>query len=211
MIQVAIVEDDRFLLNSLQLVLKSHENIEVTGSYSSPGSAIHEIPQLNPNIVLMDLDLGKDELNGIDCIIHIKEKNPHILFLVLTVYEDHEKVFQALAAGALGYILKSAGREKIIDAVTDIFEGGSPMSPSIARKIAASFNQKKGADSQYSDILTPREKDVLDLISKGKIEKEVASELFISIKTVKNHITHIYSKLQVNTRVEALNKYYNKN
>lgn len=210
MIQVAIVEDDHFLLNSLQLVLKSHSNIEVTGLYSNPGSAIREIPSLNPNIVLMDLDLGKDELNGIDCIIRIKEKNPHILFLVLTIYEDHEKVFQALSAGALGYILKSAGREKIMEAITDIFEGGSPMSPSIARKIAASFNQKKGTDSPYADMLTAREKEVLDWISKGKIEKEVAAELFISIKTVKNHISNIYSKLQVNTRVEALNKYYNK-
>lgn len=210
MIKVVIVEDDKFLLNSLQLILKSHNNIDVVGAFSNPTVAIKEIPLLNPDMVLMDLDLGNNEVNGIDCIIDIKEKKPATLFLVLTIYEDHDKVFQALSAGALGYILKSSGKEKMMDAIFDLNEGGSPMSPSIARKIAESFNQKKEADGLYSDILTNREKEVLDWISKGKIEKEVASELFISIKTVKNHISNIYSKLQVNTRVEALNKYYNR-
>ncbi|MBP6235974.1 MAG: response regulator transcription factor [Saprospiraceae bacterium] len=210
MIRIVIVEDDVFLLNSLQLVLKSNDKIEVIGTFHHPALAIKEIPILNPDIVLMDLDLGRNEINGIDCIIAIKEKSPHILFLILTIYEDHDKVFQALSAGALGYILKSSGKEKMIDAIYDLYEGGSPMSPSIARKIAASFNQKTATNTLYTDILTNREKEVLDWISKGKIEKEVASELYISIKTVKNHITNIYAKLQVNTRVEALNKYYSK-
>ena len=210
MIKVAIVEDDVFLLNSLQLILKNNEQIEIVGTYYNPDLAIKEIPGLQPNVVLMDLDLGKNVINGIDCIIRIKDLNQNILFLVLTIYEDHDKVFHALSAGALGYILKSAGKDKITDAIIDIYEGGSPMSPSIARKIAASFNQKQETNSKFSDILTAREKEVLDWISKGKIEKEVAAELTISLKTVKNHISNIYSKLQVHTRVEALNKYYSK-
>lgn len=210
MIRVAIVEDDVFLLNSLQLVLEANEGINIVGTYNSPDLAINEIPALNPNVVLMDLDFGKNSFSGIDCIIRIKDLNPNILFLVLTIYEDHDKVFQALSAGALGYILKSSGKDNILNAILDIFEGGSPMSPSIARKIAASFNQKTEINSKAADILTTREKEILSWISKGKIEKEVATELNISLKTVKNHISNIYSKLQVHTRVEALNKYYSK-
>lgn len=209
MVNIALVEDDKFLLQTLSLVLQKEENINILGSYSSPGEALMYIPQLNPDIVLMDLNLGSQNISGIECITRLKSSNPKILFLILTISEDHDKVFDALSAGALGYILKSASKEKIIDAIFDLSEGGSPMTPSIARKIALSFNQKPESEvNNQTNILTSREKEVIDLISKGRLEKDVANELSISFKTVKSHIANIYTMLHVNTRVEALNKYF---
>ena len=210
MVNLAIVEDDKFLLNTLGLVLQKNEKLNIVGSFSNPMQALKMIPILKPDIVLMDLHLGAQQISGIECITRLKSSNPEILFLILTISEDHDKVFDALSAGALGYILKSASKEKIIDAIFDLYDGGSPMTPSIARKIALSFNYTP--NNLYPDVpanlLTNREKEVIDLISKGKLEKEVANELFISYKTVKAHISNIYAKLHVNTRVDALNKYF---
>ena len=210
MVKIAIVEDDKFLLNTLGLVLQKNEKLNIVGSFSNPMQALKMIPILKPDIVLMDLHLGAQQISGIECITRLKSSNPEILFLILTISEDHDKVFDALSAGALGYILKSASKEKIIDAIFDLYDGGSPMTPSIARKIALSFNYTP--NNLYPDVpanlLTNREKEVIDLISKGKLEKEVANELFISYKTVNAHISNIYAKLHVNTRVDALNKYF---
>lgn len=210
MVNIAIVEDDKFLLNTLVLVLQKNEKLNIVGSFSNPMQALKMIPVLKPHIVLMDLNLGAEQISGIECITRLKSSNPEILFLILTISEDHDKVFDALSAGALGYILKSASKEKIVDAIFDLFEGGSPMTPSIARKIALSFNYIPNHlyPDVPSNLLTHREKEVIDLISKGKLEKEVANELFISYKTVKAHISNIYAKLHVNTRVDALNKYF---
>lgn len=210
MIRISIVEDDKFLLNTLAMVLSKNEKLEVVGLFSKPGDALVQIPVIKPNVVLMDLNLGDHQMDGVECIARIKAANPDIMFMVLTIYEDHESVFNALAAGALGYILKSATKEKIIESIEEMFSGGSPMSSSIARKIAMSFgnNSKDQKDNKFAGILTIREKEVIELISRGKIEKEVATELNISYKTVKAHISNIYSKLHVNTRVDALNKYF---
>lgn len=210
MIRISIVENDKFLLNTLAMVLSKNEKLEVVGLFSKPEDALVQIPVIKPNVVLMDLNLGDSQIDGVECIARIKVANPDIMFMVLTIYEDHESVFNALAAGALGYILKSATKEKIIESIEEMFSGGSPMSSSIARKIAMSFgnNSKDQKDNKFADLLTIREKEVIELISRGKIEKEVATELNISYKTVKAHISNIYSKLHVNTRVEALNKYF---
>ncbi len=210
MINIAIVEDDKFLLHTLNLVLQKAENINVLGTYSNPGEALMHIPLLNPEIVLMDLNLGSHNISGIECITRLKSSNPKMLFLILTISEDHAKVFEALSAGALGYILKSASKATIIEAIFELADGGSPMTPSIARKIASSFNNKPEYNSinNLTNTLTSREKEVIELISKGKLEKEVARELLISYKTVKVHISNIYAKLHVHTRVEALNKYF---
>ncbi|MFZ1704601.1 MAG: response regulator transcription factor [Saprospiraceae bacterium] len=212
MVRIAIVEDDVFLLQTLNLVLNKNEQLDVVGLFNNSEKALLDIPVLMPDIVLMDLNLGSQSLSGIDCITRLKPTNPTILFLILTVSEDHEKVFDALAAGALGYILKSTSKENIIDAILDLASGGSPMTPSIARKVALSFAHKPEFNLPQGDtnMLTLREKEVIELISKGKLEKEVASELFISYKTVKVHISNIYAKLHVNTRVSALNKYFNR-
>ncbi|MBK8701198.1 MAG: response regulator transcription factor [Saprospiraceae bacterium] len=208
MINLVIVEDDTFLLNTLSLILQSEKDIEIIGLFCNTEAALKEIPILNPDIVLMDLDFGTHYMTGIECIARLKSIVPDINFLILTIYGDHEKVFEALAVGALGYILKSSTKEKIIESIHELMEGGSPMTPSIARKIAMSFSNNKQDTHHYDEVLTAREIEVINLISKGKLEKEVADELRISYKTVKSHITNIYSKLQVHTRVDALNKYF---
>ena len=208
MIRVSIIENDRFLCETLRVVLNSKDKIDVLSIYLNGEDALEALPALRPDIVLVDIDLGHKRMNGIECITHLKSQLPDTQFLILTIFEDHQKVYDALSAGALGYVLKSDKPEKIIGAIQDLHEGGAPMSPSIARKIALSFNRENQADPVQVALLTTREREVIELISKGRLEKEVASELNISVKTVKAHISNIYSKLQVRTRVEALNKYF---
>jgi len=190
------------------VVLNAKDKIEVLSIYLNGEDALEALPALKPDIVLVDIDLGHKRMNGIECITHLKSQLPDTQFLILTIFEDHQKVYDALSAGALGYVLKSDKPEKIIGAIQDLHDGGAPMSPSIARKIALSFNKENQADPVQVALLTSREREVIELISKGRLEKEVASELNISVKTVKAHISNIYSKLQVRTRVEALNKYF---
>lgn len=208
MIRVSIIENDKFLCETLRVVLNARDKIEVLSIYLNGEDALEALPALKPDIVLVDIDLGHKRMNGIECITHLKSHLPDTQFLILTIFEDHQKVYDALSAGALGYVLKSDKPEKIIGAIQDLHEGGAPMSPSIARKIALSFNRENQADPVQVALLTTREREVIELISKGRLEKEVASELNISVKTVKAHISNIYSKLQVRTRVEALNKYF---
>lgn len=208
MIRVSIIENDRFLCETLRVVLNAKDKIDVLSIYLNGEDALEALPALRPDIVLVDIDLGHKRMNGIECITHLKSQLPDTQFLILTIFEDHQKVYDALSAGALGYVLKSDKPEKIIGAIQDLHDGGAPMSPSIARKIALSFNRENQADPVQVALLTPREKEVIELISKGRLEKEVASDLNISVKTVKAHISNIYSKLQVRTRVEALNKYF---
>ncbi len=208
MIRVSIIENDKFLCETLRVVLNAKNVIEVVSIYLNAEDALKELPKLKPDIVLVDIDLGLKKMNGIECITRLKPELPDTQFMILTIFDEHQKVFDALSAGAMAYVLKSDKPEKIISAIQDLQEGGAPMSPSIARKIALTFNRDKQVDSNQASLLTTREREVIELISKGKLEKEVASELFISYKTVKTHITNIYTKLQVNTRVEALNKYF---
>ncbi len=208
-IRVAIVENENVFADAMHMLLNNAgPGITCSYAFSSSSDALKKLPALKPDIVLMDIDLGQGQLNGIDCITRLQPQLPGTLFMVLTVYEDHKKVFDALSAGALGYVLKSAKPEKIIEAIWELYEGGAPMSPSIARQIAGSFSKPTPMPTPESELLTTREKEVIELISKGKLEKEVAAELFISLKTVKSHISNIYGKLHVRTRVEALNKYF---
>lgn len=208
MISVSIIENDKFLCETLRVVLNAKNDVDVLSIHLTAEDALAKIPDLKPEIVLVDIDLGHKRMNGIECITHLKAQLPDTQFLILTIFEDHQKVYDALSAGALGYVLKSDKPEKIIGAIQDLHEGGAPMSPSIARQIALSFSKENHADPAQAALLTTREREVIDLISKGRLEKEVAAELNISVKTVKAHISNMYTKLQVRTRVEALNKYF---
>jgi DNA-binding NarL/FixJ family response regulator len=207
-LSIVIVENEAHLCHALKLVVNAVESFECIHTYMSGEDALRFVPQNPPDIVLMDIDLGEMRMTGIECIARLREQCPQTQFMILTIYEDHQKVFDALSAGALGYVLKSSSSEKIIEAIKDLQEGGAPMSPSIARKIALSFNQPIAHASPEVATLTAREREVIELIAKGRMEKEVAATLFISVKTVKTHISNIYAKLQVRTRVEALNKYF---
>jgi DNA-binding NarL/FixJ family response regulator len=164
----------------------------------------------------MDINLGEGE-SGIDCVRELKPHNPEILFMMCTVYEDDEKIFEALAAGANGYILKKTTPVKLLDSIKELYEGGAPMSSQIARKVVNAFQNKTLTDTgaeagspqgKSITILSNRENEILGLLSKGLLYKEIAAYLFISQETVRKHVYHIYEKLHVNNRVEAINKFF---
>lgn len=206
MIGVCIIEDIPDIRDGLRTIIESDERLKLLACFEDAETAIAHLPELQPEVVVTDINLpGK---SGIQCIEEIKPKFPSIQFMMFTIYEDNEQVFEALKAGASGYILKNTEPRKISDAVCELFEGGSPMSPTIARKVLSSFNQSKGPD--LSRILSPREQEVLELLSKGFLYKEIADKLFISMSTVKRHLNHIYTKLQVQNKTEAVNKLYGK-
>lgn len=202
--RVSIVEDDRDLREAMSLMIQFTDNYEFVAAFQNAEEAITTLVDLDVDVVLMDINLPGE--SGIECVKKLKTLMPKMLFLMCTSYEDDDKIFQSLKAGASGYILKTDGPVKIINALDELFEGGSPMTSSIARKVVASFSKMNVNDANV-EILTQREKEILDSLARGRMNKEVANELEISIGTVRKHIQHIYEKLHVNTRVEAVNLY----
>ena len=202
--RVSIVEDDRDLREAMSLMIQFTENYQLVSAFENAEEAIEKLPEFDVDAILMDINLPGD--SGIECVKKLKAMFPKLLFLMCTSYEDDDKIFQSLKAGASGYILKTDGPVKIINALDELFEGGSPMTSSIARKVVASFSKVNINDANV-ETLTLREKEILDSLARGKMNKEVANELEISIGTVRKHIQHIYEKLHVNTRVEAVNLY----
>ncbi len=213
-ITVCIVDDNKDIRTALEQIILMSEEHKLIGSFASAAEAMEKIPILRPNVVLMDINLGEGE-TGIDCVRHMKGDNPDILFMMCTVYEDDEKIFEALSAGANGYILKKTAPQKLLEAIKELHDGGSPMSSQIARKVVAAF-QTRAAEAQSSEnsiaaslsVLSNREKEILELLAKGMLYKEIAAKLFISQETVRKHVYHIYEKLHVNNRVEAINKFF---
>jgi RNA polymerase sigma factor (sigma-70 family) len=205
-IRVAIVEDNPGILNALEEVLKLDDNYEWAGSYATAEIAIKEIPDTLPDVVLMDINLGTG-LNGIECVKKLKPVQPSVLYLMCTVYEEDDKIFDALKAGASGYILKKTQPVKLLEAIKELYEGGAPMSSQIARKVVMNFQDKK--DKSIQD-LSPREREILEHLAKGLLYKEISAELGISQETVRKHVYNIYEKLHVSNRVEAINKLYGK-
>lgn len=202
--RICIVEDKEDLREGMNMMLQLSEHYELAGSFANAEVALKEIPQIIPDAVLMDINLPG--ASGIECVATLKNAFPDMLFMMCTAYEDNDKIFDSLKSGASGYILKTEGPKIIIEALDDLLAGGSPMSSSIARKVVASFTNmyKK---NEVVETLSDREKMVLDQLAKGLIGKEVADVLNISWGTVRKHVQNIYKKLQVNTRVEAVNMY----
>jgi DNA-binding NarL/FixJ family response regulator len=201
---ICIVEDKTELRDAMFMMLQLTEGFIPGGSYNSTEEAIPAICKIVPDAVLMDINLpGR---SGIACVAALKNRFPQMLFLICTAYEDNDKIFNSLKAGASGYILKSDGPAKILDALNDMLKGGSPMSGAIARKVVSSFNHLE-TENELVQTLTEREKETLNLLALGLMNKEVADKLNISAATVRTHVQHIYEKLQVNTRVEAVNMY----
>lgn len=203
-IRVAIVEDNPGILGALEEVLRLDDNYEWVGSFASADEAIKGIPDLLPDVVLMDINLGAG-LNGIDCVKKLKPLQPSILYLMCTVYEEDDKIFDALKAGASGYILKKTQPGKLLEAIKELYEGGAPMSSQIARKVVTTFQEKTDKGLQE---LSPREREILEHLAKGLLYKEISAELGISQETVRKHVYNIYEKLHVSNRVEAINKLY---
>lgn len=205
-ISVCIVEDRIDIREALFELVNSQPNISCIGIYETAEEALISIPELQPNVVLMDIDLPK--MNGIECIRLLKPKCPRVQFMICTVYDEDEKVFEALRTGANGYILKRSPPQKLIEAIIELYNGGSPMSSDIARKIVLAMQQKPEQKIQEDYHITPREQEILQLLSKGLSYQELADKIFISSKTVRKHIFNIYEKLHVNSRMEAVNKYF---
>ena len=206
-IRVGIVEDEKQIRESLSILINGSEGFSCTNAFPSAEAAIAAIPSLTLDVVLMDIHLpGK---NGIQCIAELKPICPEIQFLMCTSFEDTDSVFKALKAGATGYLTKTTQSSKILDAIQEVYKGGSPMSSHIARKIVASFHTTSGENAELQK-LSVREKEILNLLSQGLRYKEIADKLFLSTETVRTHIRNIYEKLQVNSRTEALNKTFPK-
>jgi DNA-binding NarL/FixJ family response regulator len=199
-IRLLLIEDHAEFRQSLFFLLNSEDSFECV-AYEDAESALKSFEHQIPDIVVMDINLPG--ISGIECTKEIRCKYPQVQVIMCTVYEDDEKIFEALKAGANGYLLKRAAINEIFESIKSLHNGGSPMSPVIARKVVESFQIKPTSPSSE---LSTRENEVLDLISNGYRVKEISDKLFISVNTVRTHIRHIYEKLQVQSRVEALNK-----
>jgi DNA-binding NarL/FixJ family response regulator len=211
-IRVALVEDDRDIREMLTRVVKKARMLAFVGSFASAEEALAELPGLAPDVVIMDLELPG--LNGIECTRRVKAQRPQTQVLVFTVFMDSEAIFNALAAGASGYLLKRTPIAGIIDAIEQVAQGGAPMSGEIARKVVESFRSGRRSTpplppepSRLEQQLTPREEEVLQLLAAGQGTKAIASELSLSPETVRFHLKHIYEKLHVRSRTEAVIKY----
>ena len=202
-VRFSIVEDDKDICELLADILETEGGFTCTAKYNTLDDALVGLSKSPPDVALIDLGLGTK--SGIDLIRALKPKLPQTQFLVITIFEENERVIESLKAGANGYILKGASPEEYVQAVKVLLAGGSPLSPPIARQLVNSFQQ---STSSGSGDLTSREREIIDLLAKGKMYKQVADSLNVSIDTVRTHIRHIYEKLQVNNRTEALNRLY---
>lgn len=210
-IPIAIVEDNNDIRHALEQIIEMSEGYELSCSCINGEEALVSIPYSRAKVVLMDINLGG--IDGIECVRILKESNPEILFMMCTVLEQDEKIFEALTAGASGYILKKTTPSKLLEAIKELSEGGSPMSSQIARKVVAAFQHKAPVVTNTSaadalNVLSKREKEILEMLSKGLLYKEIAEKLYLSAETVKKHVYHIYEKLHVSNRVEAANRYF---
>lgn len=203
-IKIVIVEDDAEIRTTLADVLGRAANLKLLATFPNGETAVAEIPQLKPDVVLMDINLGK--LSGIECVERLKPDLPQTQFIMLTVYEDSDRIFRALTAGASGYLVKRTPPQKIIESIHEVHGGGSPMTPQIARRVVQHFRR---APETTSDLgkLSPREKEILEQLAKGYLYKEIVDNLGISLDTVRTYIRGIYTKLQVHSRTEAVLKY----
>ena len=203
-ISISIVEDNDKLRGTLARVLNRAEGFRCVSQHPSAEEALKELPGVKPEVVLMDINLPG--MNGVECVRHLKPLLPETQVMMLTVYEDTENIFNALAAGANGYMLKRTSTRELIEAIHEVKRGGSPMTMHIARKVVQSL-QHTAATASPTENLSEREQQVLDLLSQGLIYKEISEKLGIGYETVHTYIRRIYEKLQVRTRTEAVAKF----
>jgi len=202
-ITVSIVEDNEQLRGTLARVISRTEGFVCLGQHATAEAALEYVPGEKPNVVLMDINLPG--MNGVECVRKLKQLVPETQVMMLTAYEDTENIFNSLAAGASGYMLKRTPRAELLDAIREVRRGGSPMTTHIARKVVQSF-LKPAAAPEPTHELSQREREVLDLLSQGLMYKEISEKLGISFETVRTYIRRIYEKLQVRTRTEAVAK-----
>ena len=217
MIKITIVESNPEVRNGFEKLIEAEDGFEVIGSYGDPEEAIVLIPFIKPDVVLLDIYLGSGE-SGIDCIRKLKPDYPEIKFIICTLLDDDERIFDALCAGANGYMLKRTAPAELLRALKEAHDGGAPMSGLIARKVVSVFQVNDSGGVGWNPLhakkgkalpaLSNRENEILHQLALGLLYKEIASNLFISSETVRKHVYHIYEKLHVGNRVEAINKYF---
>jgi DNA-binding NarL/FixJ family response regulator len=203
-IKVAIVDDDEGIRSGLSALIKRAAGLKLVGEFANGESAVKEIPKLLPDVVLMDINLPG--MKGYDCVRQLKTAHPAVQFLMLTVYEDSDSLFNSLRAGASGYLLKRTASARLLEAIQDVFDGGAPMSPQLARRVVQFFS-KPSAEGLSLAKLTPAEREFLDQLANGYAYKEIADRMKISIDTVRSYVRTVYEKLHVHSRTEAVVKY----
>lgn len=205
-IRVSIVEDLAEIREGLVDLVRLDKELLMVGSFEDAESAVQRLPDLQADIVVMDINLPG--MSGIDCIKTIKERCPGTQFMMFTVYENDDKVLQAMQAGATGYLLKRTKSEQILESIKELNQGGSPMSSNIARKLLNIFLHERKVTK--NEVLSDRENEVLQLLADGLLYKEIADRLYIGHGTVRQHLHNIYEKLHVHNRTEAVNRYFNR-
>ena len=203
-IKVSIIEDDAWIRENLAERVRQTQGFVCAGAYRTGEEALAQLPGLAPDVILMDINLPK--MNGIECVRQLKALIPSAQVLMLTVYEDSDKIFNSLLAGASGYLLKRTPQAEILDAIADVHRGNSPMTGHIARKVVQYFNQRGGGGTDV-EKLSQREREVLEHLAQGMPYKEIATLLSLSLDTIRVHIKGIYGKLHVHSRGEAVAKY----
>lgn len=203
-ISIAIVEDEKNYNNALKKVINYQDDMRVAAQFFDGSTALKNLPDIAPDVVMMDIQL--QDMLGIEIIEKLRKDLPNTQFIMCTSFEDDEKIFNSLKAGAMGYLIKGESMDKILSSIRDVYNGGAPMSLSIARRVLSHF-EKKLPENKDFDELTDREKEILELLSQGLLYKEIADQKFISIDTVKKHVGNIYRKLHVSNKVEAINKF----
>ncbi len=204
-IAVSIIEDDAPARQILSNWIRRTEGFRLAGEHGSAESALSKVPEEKPTVVLSDINLPG--INGIECVRQLKSLLPQTQFVMLTVYEDADHIFQALSAGATGYLLKQTPKSELLAALQQVHSGGSPMTSNIARKVVQSFQQTNALAQADAAELSPREREVLDLLARAYLYKEIADTLNISLPTVNTYIRRIYEKLHVRSRAQAVAKF----
>ena len=208
MTTVAIVEDNAGIGNNLRKIVESTPDHQCVGVWRSGEEALNKVPAFRPDVVLMDINLPG--ISGIEATARLKREIPGLLVIMVTVYRDHEQIFDALKAGACGYLLKRSAPAEVRRAIAEVREGGAPMSAEIARRVVEAFHQKTPPATVSAGEalhLSKRETEILDLLAQGLANKEIADRLQLSIETVRVHLRRIYDKLHVRSRTEAAMKY----
>jgi DNA-binding NarL/FixJ family response regulator len=202
-IKVAIVEDDEGIRASLAALIRRDGSLQLTGDYPDGETALKEIPRHPPDVVLMDINMPG--MKGPECVRQLKAQLPAVQFMILTVYEDSDSLFNSLKAGASGYLLKRTAATRLLEAIHDVHDGGSPMTPQLARRVVQFFS--KPAEKSPVASLTAGEKEFLNQLANGYAYKEIAHRMNISIDTVRSYVRTVYEKLHVHSRTEAVVKY----
>ena len=203
-IKVVIVDDDEEIRASLAALIRRSPNMRLIGDYANAEIALKEIPRHAPDVVLMDINLPG--MKGYECVRQLKATRPEVQFLMLTVYEDSDSLFNSLKAGASGYLLKRTASSRLLEAIRDVYSGGSPMTPQLARRVVQFFSKPAEGASSLAE-LTPGEREFLSQLANGYAYKEIADRMKISIDTVRSYVRTVYEKLHVHSRTEAVVKY----